>query len=438
MTSSPSSFSDHTVSGRDTQIQSHQDGEETENTTEHRELLEQHHELDLRIISTQEIHTHNRSRIKADTIGGYEWWQIQGVDDEGTGFHITIHNGDGHNANYRRALKRHQSGRQVNLAMLRPSAFPSIHLSVFEKHKLTARATHTFPKDTFHETPNIENWAISLLTNRFEEYEGGWRLSFSLVPERMGLAAVLRPGRLPHVRITGDITIQPYFHTMTLERMSMPTSPDGSKHRWLMAAPSVRIDGTIRIQRDADKVKPNTQVISRDNVVERIITLQNLRGAHDHFWGDGILGSGMRRWSRGYMTWNDGAVVTDLSILRKYIQLAGTIVHFLPNRLPEIERCSQPPEVIHQRGKWLLAYPVGMAWQTTRSDTHDFISIKHGLKKLTSVIPNHGIAITDSILETGIPPDEIVVGPMIGLFEIIQPDRADWWIWRWWQRRGGL
>ncbi|MFG0330508.1 MAG: hypothetical protein ACF8PN_11490 [Phycisphaerales bacterium] len=380
------------------------------------DLIERHPELRLELIPSDRIHEHNRSR-RLTAFGGYELWRVAAFDRSRTGVIVSFFRGDPFDADYRQRVFDGRAGRAVESASMRPSSYPAVEIVVFSKGQLVAHSHAMAPPGAFAEAATNENpWWIRVATDQFQAEGGGWRLVASGVGRRLGLDGVRRPGPTPDGAIRVELNVQPAFSTTTVQRASAPDSPSGARHDWLLACPSAVVSGEVEFRSALGRV-------------ERL-RAESWRGSVEHLWGSGPFGEGFRRWRCARLSWSDGAVVSELVILKKFIQIAGTLMIFRPDELPVIARCERPPETDYERGAWLLAFPLSMTWRSI-DGVHE---ITHDRATPGLVRPHRAFGFSRATLESGEPPHEFVLENAPGVFEIIQPARLDWRLWRPWVR----
>jgi hypothetical protein len=374
------------------------------------------------VIAFDSIHDHNVSRL-INRPGAYEWWEICAFNSAGTGIVVKFFRADPFATAYRLALQIHMTGRAVDPAQIQPMSFPAISVAMFHERKLLARTHVAGLPGAFHtDDHSSAAWKIAFSSGASLSRDAdGWTLRldrFAATRRRDRIS--IRPGRNEFdCEIHGQIHLNPAFQAITLQRAAMPDGPDGSTHEWLCTCPSAITSGCIQIT----SIRPPSRRQTEPSVE---FDLDGSTAGFDHFWGTGLIGHGMRRWYRAAMRWNQGAVLAELPVIRKYIQLAGTMMRFAPNALPELTRCDHQRTKVFQRSAWLLAHPMELQW--AREEEHQ--SMTHEIKSLHDALPYRGFAFTDAKYTTGRPPDHTIVGPMIGTFEMIQPARADWWLWR--------
>jgi len=409
------------------------------------DLIEQHPELRPELISTRSIHEHNRSHLTS-TPGSYEWWQLDAFNANGDGLSLVIFNGNPFDFDYTTAVRRRRAGRHLSVQLLRPTTYPAIRIGIFKAGRIVAGSYVRFPAGAFRETDPDQPWSIEVGGShlgrrggcRLSESGDGWKLSASVPAGR-----VFRPiGRFnprhfslkkPRVTIHVEADIQPAFECQTLKRLSMPDSPAGDTHEWLIACPTARVDGRITLEPDMVSNDHNSKT-KPDNESNEVLMLDRSLGGLDHFWGTGPVGGGIRRWHRARLPCTDGAVLTELTIIRKYIQLAGTLMWFRPGDEPVILRCERPQGTTYHRAAWLLAYPTTLQWQEKTTPAQ----IEHEIKQTGQIEPYRVMAVTSAMFEAGVPPEEVTCTSERAVFEMIQPARLHWPLWRLWVRPESL
>jgi len=376
------------------------------------DLIEQHPELRLRFFPTNDAFSHLKSRLLSQP-GAYEWWQLEAFDNEGTGLHLCLYNGDPFHPVYRQAVRRNLDGKPTEPAHLHPSTFPAVRLSVFERKELVARAYWTAEPNSFTVKDKGDDWSVQVgpvLLQSSRECSGWSVVIEETATQKTGWRAALGMNREPGRTVRATIDIIHAFNTTSMSRAAMPDAPNGATHEWTLLAPAARCSGVI-----------NLGGVDHDHGHKQL-TLNGAFGSLHHFHGSGLIGNGMRRWYRGSMVWKDGAVLCELPIIRKYIQLAGTLSYFTPGQPPVILRCDHQRTTTFQRSAWLLAHPLEVHWRQSEFPAELTLPVK----RLQDALPFRGISLCDTQFAIGRVPDDLVVGPGLGIFELLQPSRADW------------
>lgn len=378
------------------------------------DLREQHPELRPVLVPPSQVDDHMRSR-RLTAPGSYEWWQVEGFTRDGTGFTLTISNGDPFDVERRTALRTQQRRPMALGDQPRPRRTHTVRLSVFKSRRLVQRVASRALSEAFEEHGHGRTWQIRVGPSSLESTEDGWRVRINSLSHRTGIAGLLRPGPISGAQLTADLRITRRFECDSLQRASMPDAPSGATHDWFIAAPGARVSGEIEWS-------------ASDAGEAGRLDLDDGFGSVEHFWGSGIFGDGIRRWYRARMSWEDGAAFTEVAIIKKYIQVAGTLMVLRPGEPPLIHRCGRPRSSSYQRSAWLLAYPVDMQWTNETVAT----MVRHHLAALHDASPCRAMSVSDATFEEGIAPDEVTVGPVPGVFEVFQPNRLHWRAWRPW------
>lgn len=414
----------------------------------------------------------NRSRIGNDQLRAYEWWQLDALDRDGNALSISLYHGNPFDPAYRRALRHEGRDEDVNRKHLLPASFPALRMSLMIGSSVAARAYRTASHMHFTETgAHRPTWSAGFEDFRlsYDSSDNGWRLTGEVPLDQIGLMADLGLSKFygkdaetsgPRPTAYVDVTITPLFDTPTLQRASMPDSPAGNQHDWLLMCPAGVVNGSVTIRpRSAVRLPHKSKHKRRTTATTTIpdvpadsssrlpdadlpdftvgesiqgnswtFRFDRAYGSLDHFWGSGLIGNGMRRWYRARLPWDTGTVVAEIPTVRKYIQLAGTLMWFRPDAPPQVARCGLPGKPVFQRGAWLLAYPRSIDWSASSSRAQ----VTHEIERLADVSPGQGMAVTSAEFEAGLSPFETSHGPAAGLFEMIQPSRVDWRLWQRW------
>jgi len=383
-------------------------------------LREEHPELRPLLIAPDEIHASDQSR-RLVMPGAYEWWQIEAFDEWGTGVRIMFAVADPFDQSARALVRRgvaagpRDRGAAVG-ALARARRRPALRVSVFRRMELVARSLVRFGAAAVEERRSGPRtaWRLRLGPSRLESDGTGWSIRLVVPLRRLGLRGLLDTDPVGGSTLRGEFVLAPRFETCALQRASMPNAPSGAQHDWLISGPALSASG---------------QVTWGGADLERgEITLESADTALEHFWGTGLLGDGMRRWYRTRLADRSRVVYGEMPVIRKFIQLAGTVVRFRPGATPSLHRCRPPRTRNYQRSAWLLAFPAEFCWESSR----DAIRLVHELDRLADAGPAHAFALTRSRYIEGIPPDEQILGPRTGTFEIVHPERLDWRCWRPW------
>lgn len=377
------------------------------------ELAEQHPELRLRSIDSQDIHAHNGVTWSEEP-GAYEWWEISTLDATGSGMLCSMHIGHAFNPTYRRHVRQLRSGRFVDPARGRKSSTAAIRVAIFQRGRLAARSAVSIDPRQFSETPPAHGWSVQFGASRLWADGAGWRLHLDLPRTPTGWRRVAHPLTLAPGRIIADLTVQPHFHTPTFFRQFLPDSPSGASHDWLPACPCGSVTGLIKWSNLGDD--------------QATLDLSDADGSVDHFRGAGPIGEGLRRVYIARVGWPGGAAIGQLIIIRKYIQLAPTLMIFADGESPRIIRGDRTRRADFQRSAWLLGYPMSLGWVSEREG----VTVEHAIDRLADASPCRTTSISRCNVRLEGASHEVKFEDRRGLVQLIQPPRIEAWPWRWW------
>ncbi len=381
----------------------------------------EHPDLRLETVDLSELPERNRSRCP-DAPGSYEWWRFEAVDPGArTGCVVTLHNGLAFSPLYRRQVARHYDGSgTVRPELIWPQAHPAVSIAVFKDGKSLRRSDLLYKAGAFAEIG--EPWAARIGPNVLEQTKTGWKLSFRGTPWSLGFAG---PQLHPDEEILVELEFKRQLQSPTLERAYLPEQrrvrwpvrrhepdetanviaalergteggrpsdvlssthavepapepesdasavieaeaddaeerPDedstpierpSAQHHWLLACPSAQVSGTITVTTKKGK---------------QTLKLENAIGYHDHVWGSGPIGEGFHCRFATRASWPDGAVVCDLPMYGRYVQVAATFMLFHRTKPPSIYRGDRVMLTAPQLSAWLLPLPTEMRWKGVR------------------------------------------------------------------------
>ncbi|MFG0251460.1 MAG: hypothetical protein ACF8NJ_01140 [Phycisphaerales bacterium JB038] len=406
--------------------------------------MTEHPELRLETVDLSELPRRNRSRCPSAP-GSYEWWRFEAVDPGArTGCVVTLHNGLAFSPQYRRQVTRHYDGAGAGRPeLIWPDAHPAVSIAVFHDGKSLRRSDLLYRSGAFVETG--EPWSARIGPNLLEETPSGWKLSFRGTPWSLGLGG---PQLHPDEEIQVELEFRRHLESPTLERAYLPeqrrvpwpsrrdipdetanviaalergtevgepgkvlsSTPDrdvvpeampeeeeveapeeeGSvdeeaipierppgQHHWLLSCPSAQVTGTIIVTTKKGK---------------QTLTLENALGYHDHVWGSGPIGEGFHCRFATRASWPDGAVVCDLPMYGRYVQVAATFMLFHRTKPPTVYRGDRVMLTAPQLSAWLLPLPTEMRWRGVREEVtvHQEASstielLAHGARGLATI-----------------------------------------------------
>ncbi|MGH7215336.1 MAG: hypothetical protein ACREIT_11290 [Tepidisphaeraceae bacterium] len=235
--------------------------------------------------------------------GGYEWWyfdaehatrdvQLVGILFDGFVFH----------PGYLRAYDRYAS-RPTRCSPPVPSEYRCVYFAVYENGRRTEQFLTQFPASAF-EASRAEP-RVRLGPNELSPMPDG---SMRLRLDGEGWEPTALGPRLTGRRSTADLTFTPRVAQAPIERTFLSREMTGAEHRWIIANPLCDVTGSIR-RADGS-------------------TLDFVgRGYHDHNFGTGPIGPGVRRWMRGRILSADRATTFRLAYpLRRSMPVEAHLV----------------------------------------------------------------------------------------------------------------
>ncbi len=374
------------------------------------EAQERHPELRLRLLPADDPLTPLHSRSPASP-GAYEWWQIDASTDDGSGLRFELCNGDPFHPDYRETCAQLRTGRMIPASACRPSGYPGLRLALFDRGEVFARADLAYPPDSFREEIADGQWKAILGPHRLTADSTELTASVRCPVMRSGLRGLLRPGLIPGSQLTLSINVRREFTCPALQRSSYPDANDGSTHDWIIALPAA--------------VLTLEAALSVPGQPDRHLSLSHARGTVEHFWGAGPAGEGFRRFYTARSRWDSGTAVGELTILRKFIQIAPTLLLFAPETEPAVYRCLRPASPEYQRSAWLLAYPLNLRFEEPEAG----VVVDHVMEARRISLPHQGLARTRCTVT-----HPNWTRQCAGTFDFVQPARGDWGPWSRWAR----
>jgi carotenoid 1,2-hydratase len=312
--------------------------------------------------------------------GGYEWWYFDAEDSvadlqvvaiffQGFVFH------PGYLRRYYAYLRS-----PTRVAPPMPAEYPCVYLAVYEKGKPAAQMMTQYRSEDFAASERVTDVAIGPnVVRRLED--GSIRVSVRGTPWQLTWQG---PKREAGAEMSVDLIFKPRLPHRPHERMFLSRQMTGAEHRWVIADPLCDVEGSIRLPGRSAARSSNPAVRGtssrwggrssgragsaggRDAAAGRTLSL-NGNGYHDHNYGAGPLGSGLRRWMWGRVlkenrvtifhvaTPNDKSLPDELHLLEA--DAAGI-------RESQVEALDAPAWAINSVG---LAYPREMSFKLPES-----------------------------------------------------------------------
>jgi carotenoid 1,2-hydratase len=206
--------------------------------------------------------------------GGYEWWyfdaedrandrQIVAIFLEGFVFHPGYLRK--HFAYLRRPARRRPA---------LPSEFPCAYFVLYEGGKIRAQFMTQYAPEQF--VAARETTAVRIGPNTLSHGLDGLSLQLAGTP---WVLTARGPQLLSDQTLAADLSFTPAHLHPPMERIFLSREMTGAEHHWVIANPICSVSGEINLNG------------------EKIVF--NGRGYHDHNYGTGPLGPGLKRWIWG-------------------------------------------------------------------------------------------------------------------------------------------
>jgi carotenoid 1,2-hydratase len=241
--------------------------------------------------------------------GGYEWWYFD-AEDRTTDTQIVaifLH-GFVFHPGYLRAharFLRNPTRRPPVLA----DQYPCVYLCVYRKGRIAHQFMTQYRATDYHASP--EQVQVRIGPNSLDTQDGGLKLSLSGTPWKLTWQG---PQTLTDQTLKAELRFEPTFDHPPIERVFLSSQMTGAEHHWVIANPHCRVSGTINL---IGKDQP-PQAIDFSGV-----------GYHDHNYGTGPLGPGLRRWIWGRAILDEQVLTFHYAVprnrkLKDEIHLVGT------------------------------------------------------------------------------------------------------------------
>ncbi len=218
--------------------------------------------------------------------GGYEWWYFDAEDAQRDVQVVAILlDGFVFHPGYLRAYDRYLR-RPTRVAPPTAADFPCAYLVVYEGGRIASQFMMQYPGGSLRASGSSVD--VSVGANRlWRDEQGALCLSLSGVPW-----SLTARGPVHHhgQSLSGELRFSPRIAHRPRERTFLSRAMTGAEHHWVVADPLCDVSATLRLG----------GVGSGD----KSWTLTG-RGYHDHNYGTGPLGPGLRRWIWGRAMFDD-------------------------------------------------------------------------------------------------------------------------------------
>lgn len=203
--------------------------------------------------------------------GGYERWYLDAEDRSGELRVVGIlSEGFVFHPGYLRAYRRYRR-RPTRVSPPAPRDYCCACLAVYRGGRLAGQFMTQYPAGAF--SASSDRLQVTMGPNRLAGDRGGLALSMRGARLRSGAA------------LAAELSFEPIIAAPALERQFFSRELARADHRWVIASPLCRASGTIEL--DGQR-----------------LTLSGL-GYHDHHYGTGPIGPGLKRWFWGRVLLDD-------------------------------------------------------------------------------------------------------------------------------------
>ncbi|HRK30201.1 MAG TPA: hypothetical protein PLD59_03905 [Tepidisphaeraceae bacterium] len=220
--------------------------------------------------------------------GGYEWWYFDAEDREhDRQFVVILLEGFVFHPGYLRALKKFRSRPTRRLPPL-PGDFPCAYFVVYEQGRIAHQFMLQYPRGELR--ASCDRLDVALGPNTIvAQPDGSIRICVRGVPWQLTWQG---PKRLEGQTLTGEFVFRPRLQHAAVERTFLSRAMTGAEHRWVLANPLCEVTGSYR-------------VFTADAPGAAVGVNFSGLGYHDHNYGTGPLGPGLRRWIWGRAVFDD-------------------------------------------------------------------------------------------------------------------------------------
>ena len=265
--------------------------------------------------------------------GGYEWWYFDAESDDGRTHVVAIFlEGFVFHPGYLRAYARYRR-RPTRVPPPRAGNYPCAYLTVYRDGRVAAQFMTQFAPAAFAADP--AGPAVTIGPNTMAlGADGAYRLTLTGTP---WVLTARGPQLLAARTLAAELAFRPTLDTRPAERRFFSRAMSGADHHWVLAAPRCEVTGTL----DLGTGEP--------------LAFAG-RGYHDHNFGTGPIGPGLKRWIWGRVLTDDGVV--SFHFARPSDPRLPDEVHLLRADAGGVAEVACAARVDwSRRTGWLLAYP---------------------------------------------------------------------------------
>lgn len=271
--------------------------------------------------------------------GGYEWWYFD-AEDPATDTQIVAILFDGFvfHPGYLRQYDRYRRN-PTKIAPPVPSDYPCAYFIVYRAGKIWAQFMTQHPPQEFD--ASSEKLDVKVGPNHATTTDGAIHLQLSGTPWKLTWQG---PRFLEGTTLAGQFHFKPRFTHAPSERLFFSKEMSGAEHHWVLANPLCDVVGSISLGSEAIQFTG--------------------QGYHDHNYGTGPIGPGLRRWIWGRAIFHS-SVVTFHHAVPCNPELPNE-THLLEadrTGIRELKRDAYPDPGFFKRTGTLLSYPDEIKWR---------------------------------------------------------------------------
>jgi carotenoid 1,2-hydratase len=212
--------------------------------------------------------------------GGYEWWRFDAEDQTGDLRMVAIFfQGFVFHPAYVRAYGKYRRRPTRNAPPL-PAQFPCVYFSMYRGSEIVGQFISQYPAENV--SIGADRIGVSLGSNQFSISEdGSLQLQLNGVAESRKISATFR--------------FMPRVAHQPVEKRFFSRIWSGADHSWVIANPLCDVSGEVEIS-DSQNHKNSS------------FSMKGL-GYHDHNYGTGPIGPGLKRWMCGRVLMEDHAAM---------------------------------------------------------------------------------------------------------------------------------
>ncbi|HVT81900.1 MAG TPA: hypothetical protein VHM90_14735 [Phycisphaerae bacterium] len=273
--------------------------------------------------------------------GAYEWWYFHALSPAGDGILLSLFQGLPFHPKYLTQINRfqHRLGGSKPWPGLEASRYPAAYLAVYEGGKRIAQFLNLYPPDSSQASPTDIRVGPNRITLR---HDGSFGITARGYPYELSRG---RPKKRHDLVLSTSLSFAPTFPGVQHTRPFRAPDRSGATHHWILTAPHGRMTGNAQLLDSA------TQTANFQIDVDTL-------GYHDHVYGQGGLGSGVKTLLWGFIQGDHWTAAWHQSMAGSTTQKhADGIVFFEEGHAPVVIDAPQTQLSKTSFSNWLLRHP---------------------------------------------------------------------------------